>query len=166
MPPLFTSSLAKSLDAKSNITVKEAIDSEPLLSNIVYIAPGGKQMKISLDVSHRHIIKITDDPPENSCKPSADYLFRSIAHYYSGKATGVIMTGMGQDGNLGLQLMKENGATIIAQNQESCVVYGMPKGTIESGTADIIASLSDIAMEIYHTTKPKNTNLHNKSSLL
>jgi two-component system, chemotaxis family, protein-glutamate methylesterase/glutaminase len=165
MPPLFTSSLASSLNTKCKITVKEANDCEPILPNVVYIAPGGKQMKIVTDRNYnKNIIRITDDPPENSCKPSADYLFRSIAQYYAGKATGVIMTGMGHDGNLGLQIMKKNGATIIAQDQQSCVVYGMPKGTIESGTADIIAPLGNIAREIYRTVKPESNYPRNKSS--
>jgi two-component system chemotaxis response regulator CheB len=99
------------------------------------------------------IIRITEDPPENSCKPSVDYLFRSIAHHYVGRATGVIMTGMGSDGTLGLKLMKRNGATVIAQNEETCVVYGMPKGPIEDGIVDSIVPLEQIAAEINRTVK-------------
>lgn len=99
----------------------------------------------------KRIIKITNDPPENSCRPSADYLFRSVADHYVGRATGVIMTGMGIDGTKGLQQMKENGATVIAQNENSCVVYGMPKIPIESGLADIVSPLNRIASEIVKT---------------
>ncbi|MCP4118164.1 MAG: chemotaxis response regulator protein-glutamate methylesterase [Desulfobacteraceae bacterium] len=152
MPPLFTQSLAKSLDAKCQLTVKEATNGEPLLPNTVYIAPGGKQMKIvaGADGKTRNI-KITDDPPENSCKPSVDYLFRSIAEHYVGRATGVIMTGMGSDGTLGLAQMKKNGSLIIAQDKESCTVYGMPKEPIESGLADIVAPLDKIAEKITKT---------------
>ncbi|MGA9177008.1 MAG: chemotaxis response regulator protein-glutamate methylesterase [Desulfobacterales bacterium] len=154
MPPLFTTSLAKSLDAKCSFEVKEAKDGEPVLSNVAFIAPGGKQMKIMAGADGKtRVIKITDDPPENNCKPSVDYLFRSIAHHYVGRATGVIMTGMGSDGFLGLELMKKTGSTIIAQNDETSVVYGMPKKPIDAGIVDIIAPLNMIAGEICLTVK-------------
>lgn len=152
MPPMFTQSLAKSLDAKCSLSVKEAVNGEPLVPNTVYIAPGGKQMKIVAGADGRtRNLKITDDPPENSCKPSADYLFRSIAEHYVGRATGVIMTGMGSDGTKGLEQMKKSGSVIIAQDKESCTVYGMPKEPIEKGLVDIIASLDTIAEEITKT---------------
>ncbi len=99
------------------------------------------------------IVKITDDPPENSCKPSADYLFRSGAQLYGERATGVIMTGMGSDGTLGLKLLKRKGATIIAQDEPSCVVFGMPKESIEAGVVDIVAPLDKIAKEICKTVR-------------
>jgi len=154
MPPMFTQSLAKSLDAKSKLTVKEAENNEPVLPNIVYIAPGGRQMKVAAghDGSTRRI-KITDDPPENSCRPSADYLFRSISEHYVGRATGVIMTGMGSDGAKGLELMKKNGSRVIAQNKETCTVFGMPRYPIENNLADIIAPLEKIAEAIAETVK-------------
>lgn len=154
MPPIFTQSLARSLNSKCAIEVREAIDGETIQPNKVLIAPGGRQMKVvaAADGKNR-IIRITDDPPENSCKPSVDYLFRSIAQHYVGRAAGVIMTGMGSDGSLGLKLMKRSGSTIIAQDEASCVVYGMPKEAIENGTADIIAPLDSIAQEIYNSVK-------------
>lgn len=152
MPPVFTKSLAKSLNAKCSIEVKEAENGEALRPNTVFIAPGGTQMKIVAgpDGRSRHI-KITDDPPENSCKPSVDYLFRSIAEHYVGRATGVIMTGMGSDGTRGLEQMKKNGSCIIAQDKDSCTVYGMPKEPIESGMADVVVPLEKIAEEITKT---------------
>lgn len=154
MPPVFTQSLANSLNSKCHIEVKEASDGEPVLPNKAFIAPGGKQMKIVAGADGRsRIIKITDDPPENSCKPSVDYLFRSIAHLYLRRATGVIMTGMGSDGTLGLKLMKRNGATVIAQDEATCVVYGMPKGPADAGIVDVIAPLDRIAGEIVRTVK-------------
>jgi len=154
MPPMFTMSLAKSLDTKCSFDVKEAKDGEPVVSNVALIAPGGKQMKIMAGGDGKsRVIRITDDPSENNCKPSVDYLFRSIAHHYVGRATGVIMTGMGSDGFLGLQLMKKSGSTIIAQNGETSVVYGMPKGPIDAGIVDIIAPLDMIAREICFTVK-------------
>jgi len=154
MPPVFTKSLANSLNAKCALTVKEAQDGEPLQANVAYIAPGGKQMKLvaSADGTNR-LIRITNDPPENSCKPSADYLFRSVADYYVGRTTAVIMTGMGSDGTKGLQVLKQKGALIIGQNEESCVVYGMPKAPAELGLTDVVAPLDKIAAEIVKSVK-------------
>ena len=152
MPPLFTRSLANSLNSKCALEVREAVDGELVQSNKVLIAPGGRQMKVVAGADgRRRIVRITDDPPENSCKPSADYLFRSIAHHYVGRATGVIMTGMGSDGTLGLDLMKRNGAVVIAQDEKTSVVYGMPKGPVEAGIVDVIAPLDRIADEISRT---------------
>ena len=154
MPPVFTQSLAKSLNSRCAIEVREAVNGEPLTPNIALIAPGGKQMKIVAGADgKRRVIKITDDPPENSCKPSVDYLFRSIAHHYVGRATGVIMTGMGSDGTTGLKLMKRNGATIIAQDEASCVVYSMPKAPAEAGIVDTVAPLDKIAAAITGTVQ-------------
>ena len=152
MPPVFTRSLAKSLDVKSQLNVKEAENGEPLMPNVVYIAPGGKHMKIVAGLNGiTRNIKITDDPPENSCRPSADYLFRSIAEHYVDRSTGVIMTGMGYDGNKGLIQMKKNGGIIIAQDKGTCTVYGMPKEPAESGLADIVAPLDKIVEAITKT---------------
>jgi two-component system chemotaxis response regulator CheB len=154
MPPIFTQSLAKSLSSKCALEVKEAGDGEPLKPNVVYIAPGGKQMKVTAGSDGKtRIIRVTDDPPENSCKPSVDYLFRSVADHYVGRATGVIMTGMGADGTEGLKQVKKNGATVIAQSEETCVVYGMPKEAIESNIVDVIAPLDHIAKEIVRTVR-------------
>jgi two-component system chemotaxis response regulator CheB len=152
MPPVFTQSLANSLNAKCNIEVREAKNGEMVLPDTAYIAPGGKQMKLEAGADGKNrVIRITDDPPENSCRPSADYLFRSVAHHYVGRATGVIMTGMGSDGSRGLHQIKRSGGTIIAQDEASCVVYGMPREPIESGIADVVAPLSLIASEIMKT---------------
>lgn len=154
MPPVFTKSLANSLNAKCALTVKEAQDGEALQANVAYIAPGGKQMKLvaSADGTNR-LIKITSDPPENSCRPSADYLFRSVADYYVGRATAVIMTGMGSDGTKGLQILKQKGTLIIGQNEASCVVYGMPKAPAELGLTDVVVPLDKIAGEIVKSVK-------------
>ena len=154
MPPVFTRSLAGSLNTKCAITVKEAEDGESIQPNVAYIAPGGKQMKLvaSTDGQNR-LIKITNDPPENSCKPSVDYLFRSVADYYVGRTTAVIMTGMGSDGTNGLEILKKKGTIVIGQDQASCVVYGMPKAPAEKGLVDVVAPLDRIAAEIVKTVK-------------
>lgn len=152
MPPIFTASLANSLNNKSTLEVKEAETGDIIKPGQVLIAPGGKQMKIVAGADGlTRKIKITDDPPENSCRPSVDYLFRSIAQHYVGRSTGVIMTGMGSDGSKGLAQMKNNGSAVIAQDEATCTVYGMPKEPIESGIVDTIAPLERIAEEIIKT---------------
>jgi two-component system, chemotaxis family, protein-glutamate methylesterase/glutaminase len=152
MPAFFTASLANNLNTRCPYRVKEAENGESVVANTAYIAPGGKQMKVALASDGTgKIIRITDDPPENNCRPSVDHLFRSIAHHYMGRATGVIMTGMGNDGVVGLKLMKRNGAVIIAQNEATCVVYGMPKAAVDAGVVDVVVPLDRIAVEIMRT---------------
>lgn len=154
MPPVFTKSLAASLDKKCQLTVKEAENGENILPNVVYIAPGGKQMKLIAGTDGKHrMIKITDDPPENSCKPSVDYLFRSVGDYYVGRTTAVIMTGMGSDGTKGLGILKNKSAHIIGQDEASCIVYGMPKAPAELGYIDVVVPLGKIADEIIKSVK-------------
>lgn len=154
MPPVFTASLAASLDKKCALKVKEAEPREVLQNNTIYIAPGGKQMRIiAAPDGMDRLIKITDDPPENSCKPAADYLFRSVADYYVGRCTAVILTGMGSDGTKGLKVLKEKGALVIGQNEETCVVYGMPKSAYESGVVDTVLPLKDIATAIINSVR-------------
>jgi two-component system chemotaxis response regulator CheB len=120
---------------------------ESLKRGIVFIAPGGKQMKV-VHVSGKSMLEINDDPPENHCQPSVDYLFRSISKVYGKHALGIIMTGMGSDGVLGLRLMKRLGAQVIAQDKQSCVVFGMPGEAINAGVVDHVVPLNHIATEI------------------
>jgi two-component system, chemotaxis family, protein-glutamate methylesterase/glutaminase len=147
MPPVFTKSLADDLNRRCQLRVCEACDGQPVSPGCVYIAPGGKQMKVEKSGEYV-VVRITDDPPVNSCRPSVDYLFRSVSKVYGGNAIGVIMTGMGNDGSRGCREMKQQGAAIIAQNEATCVVFGMPKEPIEEGIADIVAPLDNIAGEI------------------
>lgn len=152
MPPLFTANLARSLANRSKLPVKEAENGEPLLPGTVYIAPGGKQTKIALaQDAVTKIIRVTDDPPERNCRPSVDYLFRSVAHLYYGKATAVIMTGMGDDGVNGLDAIKRSGGRVLAQDAASCVVWGMPKSAVEAGLVDAELPLELLASAILAT---------------
>lgn len=154
MPPLFTKSLAKSLDSKCKINVKEGEEGEKLLPGTAFIAPGGKHMKISASASGKdYIIRITDDPPENNCKPAVDYLFRSVSSLFPGKITAVVMTGMGNDGTLGMRLIKRQGSVSITQDQKSCVVYGMPMEVVKAGVSDLIVPLELISTAIEKSIK-------------
>jgi two-component system, chemotaxis family, protein-glutamate methylesterase/glutaminase len=149
MPAMFTNALANSLSAKCQLKVCEASNGDILESNTVYIAPGGKQMKLGApNNSGVKTLFITDDPPENNCKPSVDYLFRSAASSYPGKSMAIILTGMGSDGTLGLRLLKRHGCFVIAQDEQSCVVYGMPRSAVDAGVVDTIMPLHDIAGKI------------------
>jgi len=152
MPPLFTHSLAASLNERCRIQVKEAEAGEAIQKGVAYIAPGGKQMKVVADGGVKRLV-VTDDPPENHCRPSVDYLFRSLAHGFPGKAAAVILTGMGNDGTLGLRLMKRGGVHAIAQDEASCVVFGMPKEAIQAGVIDVVAPLDRVASEIMRAVR-------------
>jgi two-component system chemotaxis response regulator CheB len=114
----------------------------------VYIAPGGSHLKITAGQGKEIRMRITTDPPENNCRPAVDYLFRSAAVAFPGRAVAVILTGMGRDGTLGLRLLKASGCLTIAQNEATCAVFGMPKEAIQAGVVDVVAPLDSIAAEI------------------
>lgn len=143
MPPKFTHSLAADLDRTSKIKVHEAESGQPILPGHAYIAPGGKQMKVTTENGQKEIL-ITDDPSERSCKPSVDYLFRSMAHEYGREAMAIIMTGMGDDGTMGCRLLKRHGCMVVAQEEKSCVVFGMPRQVIAAGLADKVTPLNQM----------------------
>lgn len=147
MPPMFTRLLADGLNASSALTVQEAETGDLVTAGSVYIAPGGKQMKIVKDGTDVRI-QITDDPPENSCRPAVDYLFRSFVPIYGAHSLGVIMTGMGSDGLVGCRLFKQAGAKVMVQDEASCVVFGMPRFPIQEGLADEVVPLPDMAEQI------------------
>jgi two-component system chemotaxis response regulator CheB len=153
MPPVFTQSLADSLAARCGVRVREAAHGEPLVPNTAYIAPGGRQMRLAIAPDGSRIAQITDDPPENNCRPSVDYLFRSVANLLPGRAMAVILTGMGNDGTLGLRLLKRQGCFVIAQDEASCVVYGMPKSAVDAGVTDVILPLEAIGGRIVTTVR-------------
>lgn len=145
MPPMFTQALAESLQSKSKLEVMEAADGIKPKPGCVYIAPGGKQMKLVKAPDNSKRIEITDDPPENNCKPAVDYFFRSVASNFPAQSVAAILTGMGSDGTIGLKLLKRQGCQIIAQDEASCVVFGMPRSAIEAGVVDEILPLGKIA---------------------
>jgi len=147
MPPLFTQTLAKSIDEISAVSVKEAVDGDKPLPNHAYIAPGGRQMKLVKGDAGIEI-KITDEESGNFCKPSVDYFFTSVAEIYESRALGVILSGMGSDGSDGLRKMKSHGVTVLGQDEESCVVYGMPRVAQEEGLVDQQVGIDQMAFAI------------------
>ena len=148
MPPHFTSALAQRLHSKSAIAVKEAENGEIARIDTVYLAPGGKQMKVGPGPRGEIVVCISDDPPENACRPSVDYLFRSVAIHFPGRSVAAILTGMGNDGTEGLRILKRGGSHTIAQDEASCVVFGMPKEAILAGVIDAVVPLNKIAKAI------------------
>jgi len=145
MPAVFTQALADDLDSKSSVRVREAVHLESPQPNVAYIAPGGRHMRLALAPDGRPLIQITDDPPENNCRPAVDYLFRSAAKCFPGRVLAVILTGMGSDGTIGLRLLKRHGCFVIAQDEASCVIYGMPRAAVEAGVTDAVLPLDAIA---------------------
>jgi two-component system chemotaxis response regulator CheB len=147
MPAQFTQAFAKRLNEVSRVEVKEAEDNDALLPGLVLIAPGGKHMMLQV-TQFGASVKIKDGPPVNRHKPSVDVLFRSVAKYAGADALGIIMTGMGDDGAVGIKEMRDVGAKTIAQNEETCVVYGMPAVAVKLGGIDHVLALSKIPQMI------------------
>ncbi|HEX3011072.1 MAG TPA: chemotaxis response regulator protein-glutamate methylesterase [Syntrophomonadaceae bacterium] len=147
MPPGFTRSLAERLDSLSALKVKEAEHGEPVLTGYAYIAPGDYHLTVAGSHNDLHI-NLTHSEPRGGHRPSVDEMFYSAAGEFWSRMVGVIMTGMGQDGSAGLAGLKEKGARIIAEDQSTCIVYGMPKAAVETGMVDSVVPLGDIADEV------------------
>lgn len=147
MPQGFTAAFAQRLNGICQINVKEAEDGELVQPGCAYIAPGARHMLLQRSGLRYHIA-IKDGPPVSRHRPSADVLFRSAAQYAGRNALGIIMTGMGDDGARGLLEMRKLGAATRAQDEESCVVFGMPKEAIAVGAAEKVVSLGQIPREI------------------
>lgn len=144
MPMLFTKLLSERLNIASKLQVVEATDGMKLQGGLVYIAPGDYHMVVQSGSGHM-LVSLNQDPPENSCRPAADVLFRSVAEVYGSRALAVIMTGMGHDGLEGIRMMHARGASVIAQDEASSVVWGMPSGVVEEGLADRVLPLEQLA---------------------
>lgn len=147
MPPNFTKLLAERLDSKSQVKVKECEKGDILQPGHVYIAPGDYHMTVEQDKDDV-VTSLNQAPHENSCRPSADVLFRSVAKTFSRNALAVVLTGMGQDGMHGCQHIQARGGQVIAQDEASSVVWGMPGFVVKSNLADIVLPLDKVAQEI------------------
>lgn len=144
MPELFTRSFANRLNSLSQVKVHEAQNHDRIAAGNAYLAPGGKHLKI-MKVGNEMVCKLEDSPPVSGHRPSVDVLFHSVAQAVGANAIGVILTGMGKDGADGLKAMRDHGAYTIGQNQETCVVYGMPQVAMKAGGVQHELSLFDIA---------------------
>ncbi len=147
MPEKFTKSFADRLDSLCRISVKEAEHGDRILPGHAYIAPGHSHLLVKRSGAN-YVCELSDSPPFNRHRPSVDILFRSAAAHVGKNAIGVILTGMGKDGAAGMREMKDSGAYNFAQNEESCVVFGMPKEAILAGGVDEVVSLSEMARKV------------------
>ena len=149
MPPGFTNSLAERLDSKSELVVKEASHKEKILAGHVYIAPGDSHMLIETASNGDIVINLDKSPPVSGHRPSVDVMMNSLSDTGLKNIIGVIMTGMGADGSVGIKKLKDiNKSYIIAQDEDSSVVFGMPKMAIQTGAVDKVVSLEKISEEI------------------
>lgn len=154
IPRFFSEALAASIRERSGLWVEEAKDWMPLEPGHIYLAPGGEHLKLIRGSNPgSFVLRLTDDPPENNCRPSVDYLLRSVVANFSGRVGLFMMTGMGTDGLAGARLVRSAGGYIVAQDAQSCVVYGMPRAVVEAGLADEVLSLSGIASAIQRLPK-------------
>jgi len=147
MPPQFTAAFAARLNSLCEIQVREAVNNDRVVPGCALIAPGGKHMLLVRSGAQYHV-EVKDGPPVNRHRPSVDVLFRSVAKNAGKNALGVIMTGMGDDGARGLKEMRDAGAHTIAQDESTCVVFGMPKEAIRLEAAERVEPLDNIARMI------------------
>lgn len=149
MPEKFTASFAERLNGLSQIEVREARNNDRILPGLALIAPGGKHMMVTRSGAS-YYVQVIDGPLVNRHRPSVDVLFRSVAKFAGKNATGIIMTGMGDDGARGLKEMLDAGSSTVAQDEASCVVFGMPKEAIKLNAAQRIMPLQEIHQAILH----------------
>lgn len=153
MPPLFTRLLADRLNNGSRIRVREAGPGMLVEPGVAYIAPGDWHMEVERDRSGAVRLTTHQGPPENSCRPAVDVLFRSVAEVYAAGALAVVLTGMGQDGLRGGERIVDAGGRLIAQDKETSVVWGMPGFVANAGLAERVVPLGDMAGEIVRRVK-------------
>ncbi len=147
MPATFTPAFAKRLDQLCKISVKEAEDGDQLKPGLALLAPGGKQMLIEGRAGNA-VIRIIESEPSLTYKPSVDITFRSVNKVFPAKTLAIVLTGMGADGREGARTLKAQGSEIWAQDEESCVVYGMPAAIVDAGLADNVLSINDFSQAI------------------
>ena len=147
MPPMFTRLLAERLEGVGKLKVQEAAQGSTVEPGKALVAPGDYHMRVGRN-GLKTTVMLDQSPPENSCRPAVDVLFRSVSEVYGGQAIGVILTGMGQDGLRGSQALKACGASILAQDEQSSVVWGMPGAVAGAGLADCVLPLKDVVPEI------------------
>ena len=147
MPEKFTASFAERLNSLAQIEIREARNNDRVIPGLALISPGGKHMLLKRSGAYYHV-EVVNGPLVNRHRPSVDVLFRSVARFAGRNATGIIMTGMGDDGARGLKELHDSGARTYAQDEASCVVFGMPKEAIKLGGVDQVINLHAIASVI------------------
>ena len=149
LPEKFTHEFAMQLDAVSSLTIVEAADGMVLNSGSVYVAPGGVHLQLD---AHARLI-INDGPPVHYCKPSVDVLFHSLARHYGPSVLAMVLTGMGEDGAAGALAIKRAGGAVVAQDEASSVVFGMPAAAIKAGAADQVLSLEALKLLLFRISE-------------
>ncbi len=144
MPANFTPAFAKRLDALSRISIREAVDGDPLEPGVALLAPGGTQMTVERQGRSRSIVRIEKADSSQTYKPSVDVTFDSLAHAYRNGVLAVVLTGMGSDGLEGARRLKSGGSTVWSQNEASCVVFGMPQAVQKAGLSDRVLPVDQI----------------------
>jgi two-component system chemotaxis response regulator CheB len=147
MPPVFTKMFAQRLDGKCALSVKEAEDGDVVAAGRILIAPGDRHMEVRR-VGNALQVKLTQGPPENFCRPAVDVLFRSVAAAYGQHVLAAVLTGMGSDGARGAEVLRRGGAEVLAQDEASSVVWGMPGAVVGAGLAHRVLPLNQLAREI------------------
>lgn len=148
MPPTFTGYLAQQLDANSPLSIREGKDGARIVPGEVWIAPGGRHMTIERGGAFG-IIRLNDDPPLNACRPAVDILFQSAAAAFGRGVLAAVLTGMGSDGAQGALAIQKGGGQVIAQDESTSVVWGMPRAVAEAGAADQVLPLDEIGPTLY-----------------
>ncbi len=152
MPATFTTILAEHLQRVSGVTCEEGVDGEPVRDGRMYLAPGGFHMTVARD-GPTPVIRLNTDPPENFCRPAVDPMLRSVAQIYGGRSLAVILTGMGHDGLKGGQAIVDARGTVIAQDEATSVVWGMPGAVATGGLCSAVLSLESIVMHLKKITR-------------
>ncbi|WP_439497793.1 chemotaxis-specific protein-glutamate methyltransferase CheB [Bosea sp. (in: a-proteobacteria)] len=147
MPPLFTASFAEQVAAQVGVAAREPYDGERLSRGTVYIAPGGRHLGIDRRLGHI-VARISDGPPVRFCRPAVDVLFSEAAHHLGPAALGLVMTGMGSDGTEGAGALRRTGAAVIAQDEASSTIWGMPGSVVRARHASAVVALEDIGPAI------------------
>ena len=147
MPAAFTGPFAKRLDGLTPLSVKEAEDGDRLRPGHVFVAPGGRHLRLEQKVTHI-ALRVTDEPAGVIYKPSVNILMSSMARAVGKRGLGVILTGMGNDGKDGVSELKTQGGRVLTQSDATCVVYGMPKAVVEAGLSDEVVDLDDMPQRI------------------
>ena len=144
MPPAFTAILAEQISRASGRECHEGVHGEVVSAGTIYVAPGGRHMEVVREKGGRFVVSLTDEPPENYCKPAVDPMLRSLARAYGARLCAIILTGMGQDGMIGCRHVREAGGRVIVQDPDTSVVWGMPGAVAKDGLADAVVPVREM----------------------